>query len=141
MVVSRWKLSITTLNLNSDVYCFRLLAIIPYLLFPFTVYFTRYVTMNEMCEKMHGVLPARAQQYADEVKQAALDGSVYVIAAMANCPFEPLYRCRRVLTIAGESIPADFEFHWNYHRGQLEYRKRFSRTKGWQECEEEGEND
>ena len=97
--------------------------------------------MNEMCEKMHGVLPARAQQYADEVKQAALDGSVYVIAAMANCPFEPLYRCRRVLTIAGESIPADFEFHWNYHRGQLEYRKRFSRTQGWQECEEEGEND
>ena len=44
MVVSRWKLSITALNLNSDVYCLRLLVIGSYLLSLLTVYFIRYVT-------------------------------------------------------------------------------------------------
>src|SRR5258707_25065 len=44
MVVSRWKLSITAFNLNSDVYCLRLLVIGSYLLSLLTVYFIRYVT-------------------------------------------------------------------------------------------------
>jgi hypothetical protein len=46
MVVSRWKLSITALNLNSDAYCLRLLVIGSYLLSLLTVYFIRYVTGN-----------------------------------------------------------------------------------------------
>src|SRR6266487_1713749 len=44
MVVSRWKLSITALNLNSAVYCLRLFVMCSYLLSSLTVYFIRYVT-------------------------------------------------------------------------------------------------
>src|SRR5260370_2347353 len=42
-VVSRWKLSITTLNLNSGSYCFRLAAmsLVPFWFASFAVYFTR----------------------------------------------------------------------------------------------------
>src|SRR5579875_1943070 len=45
-VVSRWKLSITTLNLNSGSYCLRFAAmpLIPSWFASFTVYFTRYGT-------------------------------------------------------------------------------------------------
>ncbi|MFL5656091.1 MAG: hypothetical protein ACJ8CB_18165 [Ktedonobacteraceae bacterium] len=97
--------------------------------------------MEEMCQKMRGVLSARAQQYADEVEQAVYDDNAYVISKMANCPFEPLYRSRTELTLAGQRIPADYEFHWDYHRGKLDYRKRFGRIQGWQECQEEGSDD
>ncbi len=47
MVVSRWKLSITALNLNSAVYCLRLFVMCSYLLSSLTVYFIRYVTRED----------------------------------------------------------------------------------------------
>ena len=92
--------------------------------------------MKEMCEKMGGVLTAGAQQYLDEVEEAIARGDAIMIAAMANCPFEPLYRARCRLEIAGARISADHEFHWNFHRGHIESSPRFSRVDGWQECEE-----
>ena len=55
---------------------------------------------------------------------------------MASCPFEPLYRARRQIEIAGASIPANREFHWNFHRGHIETAPRFGRAQDWQECEE-----
>src|SRR6266566_2584397 len=92
--------------------------------------------MEEMCEKMGGILSAGAQQYLDEVDAAVARGDAYMIAAMANCPFEPLYRARRPLNLAGAQIPANYEFHWNFHRGHIESAQRFGRVSGWQECEE-----
>ncbi len=92
--------------------------------------------MREMCQKMGGVLSAGAQQYLDEVEAAAARGDAYVVAAMANCPFEPIYRTRRLLNIAGTSVPAGYEFHWNFHRGHVESAQRFGRTNDWQECRE-----
>ena len=92
--------------------------------------------MKEMCEKMGGVLTAGAQQYLDDVEVAVARGDAIMIAAMANCPFEPLYRARRHLSLAGAQIPAGHEFHWNFHRGHIESSPRFSRVDGWQECEE-----
>jgi hypothetical protein len=92
--------------------------------------------MKEMCEKMGGILSAGAQQYLDEVDAAVARGDAYVIAAMANCPFEPLYKARRMLDVAGAHIPAGYEFHWNFHRGHIETSQRFGRAPGWQECEE-----
>jgi hypothetical protein len=92
--------------------------------------------MNEMCEKMGGILSAGAQQYLDEVDAAVARGDAYLIAAMANCPFEPLYRARRPLNLGGATIPAGYEFHWNFHRGHIESAQRFGRVHDWQECEE-----
>lgn len=92
--------------------------------------------MVEMCEKMGGVLSAGAQQYLDDVDDAVVRGDAYAVAAMANCPFESLYRARRALDLAGAHVPAGYEFHWNYHRGHIESDKRFGRSQDWQECEE-----
>jgi hypothetical protein len=92
--------------------------------------------MQEMWQKMGGVLSVGAQQYLDEVDAAVARGDTYVVAAMANCPFEPIYRTRRPLEIAGTSLPAGYEFHWNFHRGHVESAQRFSRTSSWQECME-----
>ncbi len=85
---------------------------------------------------MGGMLAAGAQQYLDEVDAAVARSDASSIAAMANCPFEPLYRARRPLDIAGAHIPAGHEFHWNFHRGHVESKQRFGRVDGWQECEE-----
>ncbi|MBA3823524.1 MAG: hypothetical protein H0X24_06400 [Ktedonobacterales bacterium] len=92
--------------------------------------------MAEMCEKMGGILSAGAQQYLDEVDAALRQHQVQRIAAMANCPFEPLYRAKSALDVAGAHIPAGHEFHWNYHRGHIEMAPRFGRVDDWQECEE-----
>jgi hypothetical protein len=92
--------------------------------------------MTEMCEKMGGVLSAGAQQYLDDVAAAERRGDVKLIAAMANCPFEPLYRATTALEIAGAEVPAGYEFHWNFHRGHIETARRFDRAPDWQECDE-----
>lgn len=92
--------------------------------------------MDEMCEKMGSVLSAGAQQYLDDVADAVVRGDAYSVAAMANCPFEPLYRARRALDLAGAHVPAGHEFHWNFHRGHIESAPRFGRSPDWQECEE-----
>lgn len=92
--------------------------------------------MTEMCEKMGGILSAGAQQYLDEVEQAVAQGDASRIAAMANCPFEPVYRALHPLQVAGAHIPAGYEFHWNFHRGHIESAPRFDRANDWQECEE-----
>ncbi|HZC08264.1 MAG TPA: hypothetical protein VE338_21705 [Ktedonobacterales bacterium] len=92
--------------------------------------------MREMCEKMGGVLSAGAQQYLDEMKEAERRGDILIVGAMANCPFEALYRARRPLEVAGTHVAAGHEFHWNFHRGHMESAKRFDRTEDWQECEE-----
>ncbi len=92
--------------------------------------------MEEMCEKMGGILSAGAQQYLDEVEAAVARGDATFIAAMANCPFEPVYRARTALDLAGAHIPAGHEFHWNFHRGHIESSPRFSRVPTWKECEE-----
>lgn len=92
--------------------------------------------MAEMWRKMGGILSAGAQQYLDEADAAVTRGDVNMIAAMANCPFEPLYRARRPLDIAGTHVPGGHEFHWNFHRGHLESSPRFGRAPSWQECED-----
>jgi hypothetical protein len=92
--------------------------------------------MEELCEKMGNVLSAGAQRYLDEVEAAVVRGNIFVNGAMANCPFEPLYRTRRSLVIAGTRVPADYEFHWNFHRGHIEFKKRFARVPEWKECDE-----
>lgn len=92
--------------------------------------------MEEMCQKMGGILSAGAQQYLDDVEAAVRRGDAYQVAAMANCPFEPLYKARRDLDLAGARVPAGHEFHWNFHRGHIEAKPRFSRVDEWQECEE-----
>jgi hypothetical protein len=92
--------------------------------------------MNELCEKMGGILSAAAQRYLDEVAAAVERDEAYACSSMANCPFEPLYRARRNLNIAGARIPAGFEFHWDFHRGHVESKARFHRSNEWEECEE-----
>ncbi len=92
--------------------------------------------MQEMCEKMGGILSAGAQQYLDDVEHAVRRGDAISVGAMANCPFEPLYRAKRPLNVAGAQIAAGHEFHWNFHRGHMESRARFERVNDWQECEE-----
>jgi hypothetical protein len=92
--------------------------------------------MNELCSKMHQTLPAEAQRYLDETEAALGRGEIAQIAAMANCPFEPLYHANRLLIITGVQVPAGHEFHWNFHQNRLEASPRFKRTQGWEECEE-----
>lgn len=92
--------------------------------------------MQEMWQRMGGVLSARAQQYLDEVEAAVARDDAYAIAAMANCPFEPIYRTRRPLDIAGTTVSADYEFHWNFHSDDIQFTRRFGRTGSWQECAE-----
>ena len=92
--------------------------------------------MQEMCAKMGGILTAGAQQYLDEVEAAVARGDARIIAAMANCPFEPVYRARGPLNIAGAQILADYEFHWNFHLGHIESQPRFNRTPSWKACKE-----
>ena len=92
--------------------------------------------MQEMCEKMGGILSAGAQQYLDEVEDAVRRGDAIAVGAMANCPFEPLYQARRPVNLAGAHVPAGHEFHWNFHRGHIEVAPRFVRSDDWQECEE-----
>ena len=92
--------------------------------------------MEGMWRRMGGILSAGAQQYLDEVAAAEARGDVYMVAAMASCPYEPIYRTRRVLPLVGASVPADDELHWNFHTNQVEYTQRFGRTGNWQECME-----
>ncbi len=102
------------------------------------LYGTRFGThaMEGMWRRMDGILSAGAQQYLDEVAAAAARGDVYIVAAMASCPYEPIYRTRYVLPLVGVSVPEDYEFHWNFHTDQVEYTRRFGRTGSWQECME-----
>lgn len=99
---------------------------------------TRFGTkeMDELCEKMGGILSAAAQRYLDEVAAGVKQGEADAYSTMANCPFEPLYRARRNLNIAGARIPAGFEFHRDFHRGHGESKARFRRSNKWEECEE-----
>jgi hypothetical protein len=90
-------------------------------------------SMDELCAKLGGILPTAAQQYLDEVKAAEARGDVYMVAAMAACPFEPLYRSRRPLELAGAHIPAGYEFHWDFARKHIETAPRFNRAEKWQE--------
>jgi hypothetical protein len=92
--------------------------------------------MREMWQSMDGVLSAEAQRYLDEVEAAAARDEIFPVVAMANCPYEPIYRTRRTLDLAGTTIPADTEFHWNFHRDEVESTRRFGRTGDWQECPE-----
>jgi hypothetical protein len=92
--------------------------------------------MKELCEKMHQTLTAEAQRYLDETEVALGRGEIAQVAAMANCPFEPLYRTNRPMTIMGVSVPAGHEFHWNFHQNRLESAQRFRRSPEWEECEE-----
>lgn len=93
--------------------------------------------MGDMWQRMSGILSAGAQQYLDEVAAAAARGDVFMVAAMASCPYEPIYRTRRTLPLVGASVPVDDEFHWNFHTNQVEYTQRFGRTGSWQECMQE----
>lgn len=88
--------------------------------------------MAALCEKMRGLLPAAAQQYADEAKAALARGDMSLVAAMSICPYEPLYRARRPLDIAGAHVPAGYEFHWDYLHGHIETAPRFNRVERWQ---------
>ncbi len=92
--------------------------------------------MRELCAKMGNTLSANAQQYLDEVAAGEQAGTLVTIAAMANCPFEPLYRARTNLTLAGVQVPAGYEFHWDFHRNHIEMAPRFDRADDWQECAE-----
>lgn len=92
--------------------------------------------MEGMWQHLEGILSARVQQYLDEVEAAVARGDIYAIAAMANCPYEPIYSTRRAVEITGISLPADHEFHWNFHRNGIESTRHFGRTESWQACPE-----
>ena len=92
--------------------------------------------VGDIWRSMEGILSAGAQQYLDEVAAAEAGGDVFMVAAMASCPYEPIYRARRTLPLVGASVPADDEFHWNFHTHQVEYTHRFGRTVNWQEGRE-----
>ncbi len=92
--------------------------------------------MEELCAKMQYTLTARAQQYLDEVALAEARGDIVILAAMAHCPFEPLYRARRPITLVDTSVSSGHELHWNFLRGTLEISSRFERVKHWQELAE-----
>lgn len=92
--------------------------------------------MNELCRKMGHKLSAQAREYLDQSEYAVEHDYAYPIAAMANCPFEPLYRARRNLTIVGTHISAGHEFHYDFHRGRIETKAHFTRVNDWQECQE-----
>lgn len=96
--------------------------------------------MQKMWQLLGGILSAQVQQYLDEVEAAVARGDAFAIAAMANCPFEPIYRTRRPLTLVNTTIPTDNEFHWNFHQNRIEYTQRFGRAGGWQECQEDGQH-
>ena len=89
--------------------------------------------MAELCLKMGGILSAGAQQYQDEVKTVVERGDAIPLAALANCPFQPVYRARASLTLAGVKIPAGHEFHWNFLRNRIESAQRFKRASTWKE--------
>ena len=91
--------------------------------------------MTKMWQRMHGVLPATAQQYLDEAAMAVERDDAYPVAITANCPYEPIYRARRALTLVGTPVEADDEFHWNFHRDNIETTHRFGRTDDWQQCQ------
>lgn len=97
--------------------------------------------MQKMWQLLGGVLSAQVQQYLDEGEAAVARGDAVAIAAMANCPFEPIYRTRRPLTLVETAIPMDNEFHWNFHQNRIEYTQRFGRAGGWQECQEDGQHE
>jgi len=90
--------------------------------------------MQRMWRRMGGIFSAGVQHYLDDVDTAVARSDALLIAAMASCPYEPIYRTRRPLVIAGVSIPADDEFHWDFHEGRVDFTRRFSRTEDWQQC-------
>lgn len=90
--------------------------------------------MQRMWRRMDGILSSGVQQYLDESEAAVARGDMFMIAAMASCPYEPIYRTRRPLVIAGVSIPDDNEFHWDFHEDRVDFTRRFSRTEDWQQC-------
>ncbi len=92
--------------------------------------------MEEMCERMHHTLTAHAQQYLDEVALAEARGDIVLLAAMANSPFEPLYRARRPITIVETDVASGQELHWNFIQDRLEVSSRFGRVRDWQEIAE-----
>lgn len=92
--------------------------------------------MREMWQSMGEILSTGAQRYLDDVEAAVARGAASPVAAMANCPYELIYRTRLPLDLAGTTVPADYEFHWNFHRDKVEYMQRFGRTGNWQECPE-----
>lgn len=92
--------------------------------------------MQRMWRRMGGVLSVGVQRYLDEVESAVARGDVVLIAAMANCPYDPIYRTQRALIIAGVSIPQDDEFHWDFHQDHLTFTRRFDRADDWKTCME-----
>lgn len=94
--------------------------------------------MNELLGKMHGVLSAETLQFLDEIQAAVERGDAIQITSWSECPFDPIYRTKRPLTLVGTLIPADDEVHWDIHknnyRGAVQYTKRFGRSSSWSEC-------
>jgi hypothetical protein len=91
--------------------------------------------MEKLCLQLGGVLSAGAQQYLDEMKAAVEQGVAVPLAALANCPFQPVYRARKELIVVGNPIPAGHEFYWNLHENSLNSTTRFKRAPTWKEGE------
>jgi hypothetical protein len=94
--------------------------------------------MNELLGNMRGVLSAETLQFLDEMQAAVERGDAIRVASWAECPFDPFYRTRRPLMLAGTRVPEDYEVHWDIHkinyRGEVQYEKRFGRSSSWSEC-------
>ncbi len=94
--------------------------------------------MVELHGKMRGVLSAETLQFLDEIQAAVERGDAIQITSWAECPFDPVYRTKRPLTLVGMRVPADDEVHWDIHknnyRGAVQYTKRFGRSSSWSEC-------
>ncbi len=99
--------------------------------------------MWELHTKMHGILPAETQQALDDIAAAVRRGDAAVFSSWASCPYDPAYRTKRQLSVAGTTIPANYEFHWNIHynnyRGGVEMAQRFGSRDGWDEAPEDDE--
>jgi hypothetical protein len=92
--------------------------------------------MLDIWQQVGGVISARAQRYLRESELAVARGDAVFVAGMASAPYEPLYRARRPLVIAGTAIATADEFHWHFPRNQIEARHRFPRICDWLADEE-----
>lgn len=93
--------------------------------------------MRELHQKLHGVLPAKAVQFLDEIKAAMERGDAEGTSSWAECPYDPVYQAKTNLFLAGERVPSGYEFHFNVHlhnyRGGIEMAPRFDRSSSWDE--------
>ena len=126
-----WNL-LASISARSDYYQQQALGVNPYRDSAPSEIVDLALEMEELHNKLHGVLPATAFQFLDEIKAAAARGDVEVITSWAECPYDPIYRANTDLVLVGERVPRGYEFHYNVHEhnyhGGIQMAPRFSRS-------------